>query len=740
MNLDILKKVISVSSIAYTYNRIIYDDTNKPIDMEFIEVNSVFEMITGFKAVDLINKRITEIGPVNNRYYLEFIKRCGEMALVEDDKDFEVSLQIKDQYYRVRVFSPEIGKIIMAFIALDNIESSLVENEQRLKIITNNMPGLIWVLDFKTYRINYVNPSVQKILGFTIEDIYQKKIADTVTPKSLSFLKKLNKELFKEIDSDKFERFITAKVEHYDKDGSIILMEHKFRILRNQKGEPIEIIGVGYDITEKHKIEEQLKESERSKSVLLANFPGMAYRCNNDEDWTMQYVSQGCFELTGYYPENLINNQDLSYNDLIYIEDRDLVRKEWTKVIESKGSFKQEYRIVTETGDIKWVLEQGQAIYTDDYEVMALEGFIFDITDQKQKEERIKYLSYHDSLTGLYNRIYFEEVKKKYDQPEYLPLVVMMGDINGLKFLNDAFGHAEGDKLLVETAKIIQNCCDQNAIISRTGGDEFTILFPNTTSEEAYEVLKHIQHCCNDYNSYTFNEAYHINISLGYAVKEYPDEDFDLIQKQAEDYMYKRKLLDRNSSHSALLQSIKSTMLAKSQETEEHCERMQKLARIVGQKLNLTENELDDLALAIALHDIGKVGISDKILQKPGKLNDEEWIEMRKHPEIGYRIAMASPEFVSIAKYILSHHERWDGTGYPNNLKGEEIPLLSRIISIVDAFDAMTNERSYRKALTKEEAIQEIRKCSGTQFDPLVVMVFLEIFSEVDEYKQMNFD
>lgn len=201
-------------------------------------------------------------------------------------------------------------------------------------------------------------------------------------------------------------------------------------------------------------------------------------------------------------------------------------------------------------------------------------------------------------------------------------------------------------------------------------------MFPNTGSDAAYKILKSIQQACEDYNSYTFNDAYHINISLGYATKEKSDDDFDRIQKLAEDYMYKRKLLDRNSSHSALLSSIKSTMYAKSEETEQHAERLQRLARLLGARLNLSDNELDELSLLATLHDIGKVGISDKILKKPGKLNDEEWMEMKKHPEIGYRIAMATPELMSIANYILCHHERWDGRGYPQALKGEGIPLL----------------------------------------------------------------
>ena len=206
--------------------------------------------------------------------------------------------------------------------------------------------------------------------------------------------------------------------------------------------------------------------------------------------------------------------------------------------------------------------------------------------------------------------------------------------------------------------------------------------------------------------------------------------EFSSVYKIAEDHMYKRKLLQRESSHSSIISSITATMYAKSQETEEHAERIKALAQRLGKRLNLTQQQLDELALIAMLHDIGKVGIDEKILNKPGKLNREEWREMKKHPEIGYRIAMASPDLVSVAEYILSHHERWDGRGYPRGLKGKEIPLLARIIAITDAYDAMMMDRPYRKALSKEQALSEIRNNAGTQFDPEIAEIFVNMMEE----------
>jgi HD-GYP domain-containing protein (c-di-GMP phosphodiesterase class II) len=202
------------------------------------------------------------------------------------------------------------------------------------------------------------------------------------------------------------------------------------------------------------------------------------------------------------------------------------------------------------------------------------------------------------------------------------------------------------------------------------------------------------------------------------------------IERVAEDFMYRRKLLERASSQSAILSLINSTMYEKSQETEAHAERLKKLSRLLGEKMELSENELNSLELLAALHDIGKVTIDEKILNKPGKLTPEEWIEIKKHPDAGYRIAMASPKLMPIADLILCHHERWDGTGYPQGLKGEEIPLLSRMISVIDAYDVMTEYRSYRRPISKTAALEEIKRCAGTQFDPQIAQTFIELMME----------
>lgn len=343
--------------------------------------------------------------------------------------------------------------------------------------------------------------------------------------------------------------------------------------------------------------------------------------------------------------------------------------------------------------------------------------------ERKKKEEEIKDLSLKDKLTGLYNRTYFEEELKRLDTKRQLPLSFIMGDVNGLKLINDAFGPKEGDRLLRKIAGILKKCCRKEDIIARWGGDEFSILLPKTSEKDSEEILNRIRNACLK----TLNRKIPVSVSLGTSTKKNYKTSIRIVIKEAEDWMYRRKLLERSSISSSIISSLERTLQEKSYETEEHAVRMKKMALMLGSSLNLKENKLNELSLLSTLHDIGKIAIPDEILMKKGKLNRKEWLIVRRHPEVGYNICKSSPQLIPVAEAVLSHHEWWNGAGYPRGLKGEKIPLTSRIISIIDAYDVMTHNRPYRKAIGKEEAIKELKRCSGTQFDPKLVKIFINI-------------
>ena len=388
------------------------------------------------------------------------------------------------------------------------------------------------------------------------------------------------------------------------------------------------------------------------------------------------------------------------------------------------NTFRKSEEIVTYPDGKTVIFETLKTPYYDfEGQVIGLIGVSRDISERKKREDMIQHLSYHDALTGIYNRTYFQEVRMALDSTEHLPLSVIVGDINGMKLINDAFGHMEGDKLLKAIADILTQCSRKGDVVTRTGGDEFSILMPNTDSQTAKAVADRIRALCEETRQ--AQNSIYTDIALGYATKSEISDSLDKTMILAEDLMYRRKLLAHKSLHSDILTSIKMTMFEKSNETQEHAERLIILSKKLGKAMGLSEDKLDELELVAMLHDLGKISIDKNILTKSDKLSDADWREIKKHPEIGCRIANSTSELRHIAEYILCHHEHWDGSGYPMGLSGTDIPLISRIIAVVDSYDAMTQDRSYRKALPVEMAVEEILGHAGTQFDPDIARVFI---------------
>lgn len=345
-----------------------------------------------------------------------------------------------------------------------------------------------------------------------------------------------------------------------------------------------------------------------------------------------------------------------------------------------------------------------------------------DISERKQMEDNLKYLSIHDQLTGLYNRRFFEDEIIRLDTDERLPLTIMMADINGLKLVNDSFGHAIGDELLQKVSEILKKGCRDQDVICRLSGDEFVIMSPNTDTSEAEMIIHKIKALALSEKVGLVN----ISISFGFETKRNIEEPVYEILKKAENYMYRKKLYDSPSMRGKTIQAIISTLHEKNKREEQHSRRVSQLCEGMGNALGLTDDKIKELKTVGLLHDIGKIAIEEKILNKTGKLTEEEWEEIKKHPEIGYRILSTVNDLSEMAEYVLAHHERWDGSGYPKGLQGADIPLQSCIISIVDAYDAMISERSYRSPLSKEVAIQELRSNAGTQFNPDLIDVFID--------------
>ncbi len=355
--------------------------------------------------------------------------------------------------------------------------------------------------------------------------------------------------------------------------------------------------------------------------------------------------------------------------------------------------------------------------------ITYIRGTVQDISQQVEAEQKLLYMSEHDYLTDLYNRRYFENMLKRFDSKKYLPLSIIMADVNGLKIVNDSFGHFKGDELLIRTAQILRENTNSQAVISRLGGDEFVVLLPNSDKIYVESWIRNIK----DKNVHDDKSIIGLSVSYGYAVKEKPDQDIKTILKLAEDNMYRNKITESSSMRYKSVDLIMNALFAKSPREMNHSKRVSDLCESIGKAVFTNQNDINQIRIAGLLHDIGKIGIDENILNKNGKLTFEEFNEIKKHSEIGFRILSSVSEFSELAKYILQHHEKYDGTGYPHGLAGKNISLQGRIMAVADAYDAMTSDRSYRKGMSHSQAVAELKRCSSTQFDEEIVNIFINI-------------
>ena len=348
-----------------------------------------------------------------------------------------------------------------------------------------------------------------------------------------------------------------------------------------------------------------------------------------------------------------------------------------------------------------------------------------DVSERKRADAMLHHVSTHDSLTGLYNRSYLEyEFQRRRDSMS-MPCVLIACDIDGLKMINETLGHASGDQRLIITAVLLSELVETGDILSRVGGDEFVFIRPGSDRKQAESICQQLREAVEAYN--LANNDLFLSLSVGYSIADAKPIELKVLLRDADNQVRREKLLRSHSTRSGIVNTVMTLLEARDFITEGHAERLEVLVSGLAETIGFLPSQQDAMKLFAKFHDIGKVGISDSILFKPAALNETEREEMRRHSEIGYRIALSSVDLLHIAEWILRHHEWWDGSGYPLGLAGQSIPRECRILSIVDAFDAMTSDRPYRKAMPVEMAVKELRKFSGTQFDPELLDPFCDL-------------
>ena len=630
------------------------------------------------------------------------------------------------------------------------------EQEKEITFLANAMKNVSdsVMLTDDEFKIKYINQATEKLFGYNLDEL-KNKTPDifNVEPSA----DKIQQELY-----DKISAGETYNGEYLNKrkDGSTFVCEFKITPIKNNQGEIYAYSGIQRDITEKKKQRKKLNFqlqfqktlAEISRLLFEVNSANIDRKLNkalkkiakffnvdrsfifqlSQTEKLMYYSHDWCAENIKSIKDDIksmpVDNypwwmKKISNDEIINIEDL----SEMPAHAEAEKGFLKTYGIDSLIV-IPMVIDNNLfGCFSFDYKIKKIKFSKENIRSLKiftdviknafakhLNNQRIIELSFNDSLTGLYNRRFFEAELERLDTKRQLPISFIMADINGLKLINDSLGHEKGDQLLIKSAELLKEETRNEDIIARYGGDEFVILLTKTKNEIAQKIIDRIKAKTKE----TADDELTVSIALGTASKTKSSQNINSVLKKADDNMYQNKLLESRSTKSKIVKGLLNSLEVKSNETKEHTLRMKELAAKFAKRLGLSNLKLNRLSLLASLHDIGKITIDKEILNKADSLTNKEWEIMQSHPETGYKIASSSKEFFVIAEEIYAHHERWDGSGYPRKLKGKEIPYLARIISIIDAYDVMTNERPYSKAITKEKALAEIKKCAGSQFDP----------------------
>ena len=598
------------------------------------------------------------------------------------------------------------------------ISSRVKKSEKLLKQIIDSIPMRIF---WKDKSLNYLgcNKKFLEDSGFkSREDIIGKNDYEMVWEKYADLYRMDD---IKTIESGKEKLNFEEKV-NTSRENEIWVRTSKIP-LYDENDQINGVLGIFEDISERKKIEGEIVKSKERYDQLSRESRSIAFE--TDVDGVFTFISSVVEDVLGYRVEELLGKK--SVYEIVPKEDlKDILEKADEIQITGENLVDFQHRLLSREGNPIWFITNGSILRDESGQSLGFRGICIDISKLKEKEDQIKYLSFHDQLTGLYNRRFYEEELRRLDTDRNLPISIIMADANGLKLVNDSFGHKAGDLMLKKIAHILKKNCRREDVVARIGGDEFSLILPRTDKSRVEEIIKNIEEDIKKEKIVALD----LSVSIGYGIKNTSNLRIEDIINMADTEMYRKKTKMRTNFRSQSIEEIKRYLFDTIKTEESHGKLVAEISLKIGQELKLASRELEELRRVAKFHDIGKVAIDRDILEKPGELNDDEWKEIKRHPEVSYIILSSSPEYIGIADYALYHHERWDGKGYPKGLKGEEIPLISRIINVADAFEAITSNRPYRKKRSVEEALEIIKGESKGQFDPRIVEALVKLIEK----------
>ena len=681
----------------------------------------------GLSNDSISDKKLFDFVPEDERALAQ--QRILRLTPFEPTNDYEFKVMVNGvfRWHRWRdigIFDIQGTPLRYYSIGFDITERKTSHEERehllaRMDAMFNEHEAIMLLIDPASGQILDANPSASSFYGYSKQELLSMNIED------INLLSKDEVAAKRQLTLNKSQNHFTFP--HKLKNGQIRIVDvYSSPISYHNSSALFSII---FDVTKREDAFKEIDNKQALLNSLINSTPDLIFFKNTKN------LYLGCNkafeEFIGKKEAEIVGQTDF---DLFSVELASRFRNMDTEVLESKRPQRRDELNITTNGYLA-DYDTLKAPYFDARgELVGLIGISRDITERKIREEEIVYISNHDYLTGAYNRRFFEEEFERQNNAQNFPIAVVMGDVNGLKLINDSFGHHFGDKLLIEVVKRISECLRIGDVSARIGGDEFGIILPRTGKDEAAAIVTLIKQSIENECENTYFESSLLSVSFGFAIQSAIDVSLEALMKEAEGYMYNKKFYDSRSLKGKTINIVLKTLFKKSPREKMHSERVGNISAAIAEKLGFEKERVNKIRVAGCLHDIGKIGIPENILNKTSKLDAQEWEIMKTHSEKSGRILENTIEYSEISDIVLYHHEKWDGSGYPNGLVGDKIPIESRIISVADAYDAMTYNRTYRRKIPSANAIKDLKRGSGTHFDPAIVEFFIEkvLTDEID--------